>query len=104
VRTWDLIASLESIEENEEGTGEFVLREDHEKAIAEAGQSTYTDDTIAVMRDTISALRIALAEERRERAHLEACNEQLRIAETECMREIRNLRARLAASPLPEGM
>lgn len=60
-------------------------------------ESTYTDDVVAVMRDTITALREQVA-------HLEACNDQLRIGETELNRELTRLRARLEGSPLPEGM
>lgn len=54
------------------------------------GQPTYTDDVIAVMRDTISALREQLAE-------LRQANEELRSAAA-------RLKAVLEGSPLPEGM
>lgn len=72
---------------------------------------SYTDDVIAVMRDTITALRGKVA-------HLEACNDHLR-AELRRERDrrvehrqmnqslneqVQRLQARLDGSPLPEGM
>ncbi len=65
---------------------------------------TYTDDIIVVMRATIDLQRLTIADRNATIAHLEACNEQLKIGEVEALREVARLRAKLAESPLPEGM
>lgn len=62
---------------------------ENELADAMKGEGpSYTDDVIAVMRETITVQREAIA-------HLEACNGQLRIAETELRRELANMRHRV---------
>jgi len=56
-------------------------------SLKEEGPS-YPDDVVAVMRDTITAQREKIA-------HLEACNDQLRIDEAEALAELRRVREQL---------
>ena len=62
-----------------------------------ADRPTYTDDVVAVMRDTISAQRETIAAQRRTIAELERTLE-------EGAESLTLAKAMLAASPLPEGM
>lgn len=65
---------------------------------------SYPDDVVAVMRDTITALREQVVALCQQVVHLEACNEQLRIGESEALAELRRVRAQRDGSVLPEGI
>lgn len=57
---------------------------------AAQGEPAYTDNIVAVMRDTITALREQVAE--------------LRRANDELLAQARRLQAHLDSCPLPEGL